>query len=458
LTEVEGNGVGMKKTMLWKFLVSVKFALVNFIVLAAVSIIGTVISQNEGQTHYVEKWGENIAAIILQLGLNDMFNAWWYTSLLGLFGFNLLLCTIDRLPNALRLCRQDSSQLPYDRVRKMTFAGEFTVPGQTNIASRVEDFLKQHKWLAVKVVIHDNIRIISAHKGHWSRLGAYIVHVGILVVLIGAIWGKMFGFTTSVMIPEGPMIAGQLENAPVPLTFEMRCDWFAMEYYKTGSPKQYRSAMVLIQDGKPVLQQTLEVNGPITFDGITLYQDTYKPLENQYSLKIRRVGDHESMKVFQLKPHEQKQWQEEGIVLGIAKTANPFLMGGDGHDHGPRDDYRHQLAFAGSDGKAQFVWVNENQATPFEFLGNSYELFLKQRYYTGLQIVKDPGVWIVYCGFLFMLFGLYVVFFQSHRKVWVILSTKGEKQHIEFRGTANKNKKSFLQKLTMKAGNFSKSI
>ena len=36
--------------------------------------------------------------------------------------------------------------------------------------------------------------------------------------------------------------------------------------------------------------------------------------------------------------------------------------------------------------------------------------------YTGLQVRKDPGVWVVYLGFIVMSIGLYIAFFMSHKK------------------------------------------
>jgi cytochrome c biogenesis protein len=39
--------------------------------------------------------------------------------------------------------------------------------------------------------------------------------------------------------------------------------------------------------------------------------------------------------------------------------------------------------------------------------------------YTGLQVAKDPGVWIVWFGCILMMAGIYAAFFMSHRRIWV---------------------------------------
>ena len=61
------------------------------------------------------------------------------------------------------------------------------------------------------------------------------------------------------------------------------------------------------------------------------------------------------------------------------------------------------------------------------------------RMYTGLQVAKDPGVEIVWLGCALMCLGLYIAFFMSHKRVWVIVS----KGHARMYGNANKNHAAF---------------
>ena len=62
------------------------------------------------------------------------------------------------------------------------------------------------------------------------------------------------------------------------------------------------------------------------------------------------------------------------------------------------------------------------------------------RYYTGLQVARDPGVWVVYSGFILMIIGCYITFFMSHRQICVDVTDAGAKSRIMVAGTANKNK------------------
>ena len=49
------------------------------------------------------------------------------------------------------------------------------------------------------------------------------------------------------------------------------------------------------------------------------------------------------------------------------------------------------------------------------------------RFYTGLQVNRDPGVWVVYSGFILMIIGCYITFFMSHQQICVELVRSREK-------------------------------
>jgi cytochrome c biogenesis protein len=63
----------------------------------------------------------------------------------------------------------------------------------------------------------------------------------------------------------------------------------------------------------------------------------------------------------------------------------------------------------------------------------------KTRYYTGLQVTRDPGVWIVYLGFVVMIAGCFITFFVAHERICVEIERRGEKAAIAVSGMADKN-------------------
>ena len=70
------------------------------------------------------------------------------------------------------------------------------------------------------------------------------------------------------------------------------------------------------------------------------------------------------------------------------------------------------------------------------------------RFYTGLQVNRDPGVWVVYSGFILMIIGCYITFFMSHQQICVELVRSGKKTEVIVAGTANKNKTGMEARVT----------
>ncbi|MEJ2032125.1 MAG: cytochrome c biogenesis protein ResB, partial [Deltaproteobacteria bacterium] len=92
-----------EKNSLWQFLASVRLALFTFFIIAAASIFGTVIPQNQPYEKYVQIYGPKVAELFRVLNFTDMYNSVWFLALLAVFSMNLIVCTIDRFPNIWRL-------------------------------------------------------------------------------------------------------------------------------------------------------------------------------------------------------------------------------------------------------------------------------------------------------------------------------------------------------------------
>ena len=107
--------------------------------------------------------------------------------------------------------------------------------------------------------------------------------------------------------------------------------------------------------------------------------------------------------------------------------------------------------FSGPAGRVEVTFKGKNPQT-FIVLKNYPELNAQRgdditfgyegtnaRMYTGLQVAKDPGVEIVWLGCALMVIGLYIAFFMSHKRIWVVV-TKG---HARMYGNASKNQAAF---------------
>ena len=81
-----------------KYFANLKFAINVLILIALISILGTIIEQDRTINFYKENYTQTILNIylwkyILQLGLDHIFQTGWFLFILGLFASSLSCCT-----------------------------------------------------------------------------------------------------------------------------------------------------------------------------------------------------------------------------------------------------------------------------------------------------------------------------------------------------------------------------
>lgn len=428
-----------KDNPLWQFLTSIKLAVTLLITLAITSIAGTVIPQGEPLQNYLEHYGPTMFRVIKTLHLYDTYHSWWYLSLLGLFSINLISCTLKRLPFTLKLYKKDALDTAPERLSRMPFRASWEVnPGLDG--DRKESIVSSFSKHAGGV---NGVRDVAAGKlylserGKWSHWGLYGLHASILVILIGAIIGTFTGFKGFIMLMEGDStdhVFDSRTNKPIPLGFTLRCDSFTVSFYDTGAPKEFRSDLTILDNGKEVLSKALRVNSPISYKGITFYQASYQAVPK---VTFRVAASDGRLRTFTVPTFQKVVWPETGLALGVLKYM-PNIHG--------MPAARIWVQYGS--GPAQAVWVLKGHDKEIQLGKDLFRLSLlnaQERYMTGLQIKKDPGVWVVWLGCTALILGFTVVFWVPHRKMWLWIGRSGKKEMILLAGQSNKNKLQFEQ-------------
>ena len=101
------------KQNIFKSIADLRFAIFILLVIAAFSVIGTVIEQDESIETYKlmypltnRVFGFLSWDIILKFGFDHIYKTWWFISLILLFGISLLTCTLLQQFPALRIARR----------------------------------------------------------------------------------------------------------------------------------------------------------------------------------------------------------------------------------------------------------------------------------------------------------------------------------------------------------------
>lgn len=420
-------------TQLRELLASVHLAIFTLCILAVSSIIGTIIPQGESGVFYIKQFGPKLARFMQVLDIPNMYTSWWFLGLLGLLALNLIVCSIERFPLAWRLIHQDPLSLSEKRLAAMKGGCQWhtaTACPPADIAAALEKAGWKGEFRAEK-----KKTIFAAQKGRWSRLGVYLVHLSILVIFLGALVGYFAGFRASVMIPEGKgtstvyTLTGQ---QPVKLDFTVHCNAFLIDFYHTGMPKEYRSSLSIVENNEVVSRRDIMVNSPFTYKGITFYQASYQGYQDfLVTISENNGGERQT---FQLPFRKQAQWREQAVQFGIVKI-----------EHEGMRVLREKLWVKIGTHPAQQIWLDDNSTAALSAGEKIFTIKVKQLYATGLQVTKDPGVWLVYLGCLLMLAGLYMAFFMSHKRLWLCLIPEDGTTRLLLAGNSNKNRQAMVQ-------------
>lgn len=419
---------------LWAFFTSVKLAIFTLCSLAVTSVIGTIVPQGKPYSFYVDSYGAKTAQFFHILSIPDMYSSWWFLGLLGLLSTNLIICSIDRLPAVLRIITADNLAISPERMEKMAFRRKWQISSNHPGLAKMAGLLGEAGW-NTSVRRDDRHELYFSQKHRWSRIGVYIVHLSILVIFFGAMIGHFLGYKGSVMIPElrsTEQVYAAKDSSPIPLGFEIRCDSFTVDFYDNGMPKDYKSSLTILEKDRVLLQKDIEVNNPLTYRGITFYQSSYEAYRD-FILTITEKATGQS-KRFVLPFQQQTTWDDLNLQFGII---NAEAMG--------QRAIRSKVWFKSGENPATVVWLDDNASTSISSGGQEYTLTAKQMYATGLQVAKDPGVWLVYLGCGLMMIGLYMAFFLTHKRIWLYKHVDASGTTVYLSGSTNKNKPAFAR-------------
>ncbi len=428
-------------SIFYNFFRSIKLTIVLLILIAILSIIGTVITQNASKAEYIQRYGIGLYEVLRFFNLFDMYHSWWFSAILLLLVINLIACSIHRFPGIWSQISHRSMELEDRMLKAMPHMERIQFQNPIHWEKVIPSSLK--KWFRNwnRIETEKGITFFS-EKGRYSRLGVYVTHLSILIILIGGIIGSLYGFRGYVEIFEGESVDHIFlrvrdEEVIRPLGFSMRCDDFNITYYDPQASekhvKEYISYLTIIEDGKEVLKKTVRVNYPLHYKGLAFYQSNYGSIQ-EINLGVQWKGNNEKT-IFKALEGRAVPIPNSNHMIQVIKYAPQI------HDFGEGV----QVVLFKPDQEPRAFWLLKKSPKLDERRGDEFILTFEgmtSKEYTGLQVTKDPGVWIVWIGCSLLIFGLIVSFFFSHQRVWVRIS-KSPSKEIVIAGSTNKNRVGF---------------
>ncbi len=436
------------KSAIWSFFSSVQLAIVLLSLIAFFALIGTIVPQREAAAELAGRMSPGLFSFLQKMQIFDLYHSIWFFLLLGLLSVNLLICSLDRFPRAWRRFRSQALPLNEDAVKELSGENIFQSTLSMQQAADAAASLLKKKYYNVAQANEENSVFLSAQKGRFSFFSVYIVHLSILVLIAGAIIGSVFGTEGHLNITEGETASSfnlRGNNQVMPLPFSVRCDKFIVELYETGAPKNFQSDLTFIKDDKVIHSGKLRVNHPIEVAGFRFYQSSYgASQEGKATLALSRNGGRRD-------------------VINVAKGYAFDLPGKEGTFHVLRVEENLmkmgpaiKVAVRSNKGEVTF-WVFQQldkikeanpgiteqipMFNPSLFRPYTFTLLgLEEKYYTGLQITRDPGTPVVGAAAVLLVHGLLLMLFSYPRQVWVKITREQDKALISVGGRSHRNK------------------
>ena len=299
----------------FELLGSMRFAVSLLMFICVASLIGTVLQQNQPATSYIDQFGPFWFAVFDQFSIWHIYNSWWFLLIMAFLVVSTSICLIRNAPKMVRDARSFREYIRTSSLRSFHHRVEATPDlSPEESLSRMQQWLNGHGY-KYKLRQDGEGVLVAAKKGSANRLGYIFAHAAIVVICIGGlldselpvrlqVWladkqpitenmlisevpesGRLSPFNPSfranMLVPEGARSSSgiiSVENGVLvqPLPFTLKLNKFIVDYYSTGMPSSFKSEVEVTdpETGKS-FNQTIEVNEPLRFKGVTVYQSSF---------------------------------------------------------------------------------------------------------------------------------------------------------------------------------------
>ncbi len=414
----------------WKFLSSMRLALVLILALAGVVLAGTLLDQAPpsvvaDQVAY-DQWLERARGrygawtpVFDRLQLFNVFHALWFRALIALLALNIVVCSMNRWHGIWTTVFHTRTRMGEPFFQHARFkATVTTVMPLEDAANRARHTLSRSRY-HIKSDVGDGSIALFADKNRLSRFGTFFTHLSIVLLLTGTIVGGIWGFKD----PEFVVSEGSTRPLGLGTNISVRLDHFADEYYLDGPPKDFRSDVALFENGQQVKQGTIQVNSPLRYKGIAFHQAFYgQTAVMEVKDKTGKVLFHDGVPL---------AWQTRDGQRPVGSFNLPqqnlsvYVVGprsGETDPMIPAGEMRVEVYRQDSRAAAP---QNLSQGTPGDLAGLSFT-FERESRFTGLKVVKDPGTNIIWVASGLMVLGMVMLFYLPRRRLWALFRAQAD--------------------------------
>lgn len=340
--------------------------------------------------------------------LGDVYHTWWFRLLGALVCLNMAACSARRLPALWRRTFYGPDRVPaalrdmplYRQVRFAPAAGALP----ESVAERLA---------ACRLRVRMAGGGLYADCGRVAPWGALAVHGAVLMIAAGALYGSVYGYSSEIALPVGTSCeieAGTISGINSP--FSIKLNGFDTVYYPNGTVSDWISDISIERGGAEVLRREVKVNHPLDYGGIKIYQYSYgtaiqtEITDTDGLTAVQPVPESDIMKAGSIAVRPVRYLQDVNSTMPAA-----FLPD---QARGP-----HVLYIIYENGR-EAKWGAARLGETI-FLGNGSTVrFAAKTPYSGIEIKRDPGIPLVWAGFMLLAAGFFVSLYTKRIRLWLV--------------------------------------
>jgi len=452
---------------LWTWLNSLPIAVGVIIVLTILSAIGTVIPQEHlaqppmGMTFdgmLIERFGAQRYELIQKLGLTHIYFTPYFFALMLWLSVSAAVCTTRRIKTTIK-----QFNAPRVQHSRKFFANNKQAVVIEQTGSDAEQQLTSHlskTGFRTKLEQEEGVTHIYADKGYIQRWAVAAIHVSVIILILGGVYGKIFGTEGYIRMPDGETkiltldfskgkhrIVKPLVDRIPKQSYELKQKEFRIDYdqrirdenqshmpedaqfFERHFVKQFISELTISRDGQSVKRE-VSVNHPIRLGKLVMYQSGYQQLgymsvtregeENEYPLPTNMP-----FVVTADGPVRWEQAQAAGITSGrIFHTRS--VKGGDLYIGGELSGVIGPMCLLevmkreGTDVSSQMHLITPDKAYEEVIDGVPLSIKMSTRMdnFSDFSYKLDPGIPVLYFGWILLTVGIFASMYIGFTRAW----------------------------------------
>ena len=383
-------------TKIGRFFSSMRFGVALLVLLALACALGSFLPQGHSLDWYLANYSGREAALIYGLALDDVFHSPWFLVLTVILCCNLLLCSLLHLPGLISRWQRigDPASVP-DRA-------EVTLPGIT----APEKVFTKMRMPKPRESEQDGRRILFSARNRLGLWGAWVCHLGILLMIIGFTLGQ--ATKTEYTVYGVPGQTRQVEGSDLSVTI----DSFDVDRTDTGDVLQFTTRLTM-RLGEETQSGSASVNAPASLFGYRVYQNSTGPAATLTVIMDGRIQQEEVVCV-----GDSVSILQTPLLLTLEAYEENYFDTGDGNI---LPGFAYSTSYMGQTDQAG-IQVAGDVALRY---GTVEISFSDPQDYTLLQIKRDRFSFFVLLGGIVTLLGLMLAFYLPTSRVWAMEEGNG---------------------------------